>query len=90
MKTKFLTLALAALTIGLSASCDIWPRTTPVTGVTLDKTALETSVDDFDVKLTATVVPDYATDKTVIWSSDKLTRKATCLRAIPNTRTICT
>ena len=43
----------------------------PVTGVTLDKTTLEITVGDPDVKLAATVLPENATDKTVSWSSDK-------------------
>ena len=42
---------------------------TPVTGVTLDKTEVEMSVLETLI-LTATVVPDNATYKTVTWSSD--------------------
>ncbi|MCQ2153533.1 MAG: Ig-like domain-containing protein, partial [Bacteroidales bacterium] len=74
MKKQFLVILAAALAMGLSASCDIWPRgpyTTAVSGVTLDKTTLEMTIGDPDVKLTATVVPENATDKTVSWSSDK-------------------
>ena len=40
----------------------------PVSGVTLDKTALELEIGDSET-LTATVSPDNATDKTVIWTS---------------------
>ena len=71
MKTKLFTLALAALTIGLLGSCEKENPKVPVTGVTLDKTAMEITVGDADVKLTATVAPENAIDKTVSWSSDK-------------------
>ena len=71
MKTKLFTLALAALTIGLLGSCKKEDPKVSVTGVTLDKTELTLTVGDPDVKLTATVAPDNATDKTVSWSSDK-------------------
>lgn len=72
MKTKLFTLALAALTIGLLGSCckKEEPKMS-VTGVTLDKNSLEITVGDPDVKLTATIAPENATDKTVSWSSDK-------------------
>ena len=40
-----------------------------VTGVTLNKTAVTLTVNSTE-SLTATVAPDNATDKTVIWSSD--------------------
>ena len=42
-----------------------------VTDVTLDKPTLEITVGNPDVKLTATIAPENATDKTVSWSSDK-------------------
>lgn len=71
MKTKFLTIAIAALTIGLLDSCKKAEPTISVTNVTLDRTALTLSVGNPDVHLTATVAPDNATDKTVSWSSDK-------------------
>ena len=41
----------------------------PVTGVSLDKTALAMTIGDADVQLTATVKPDNATDADVDWSS---------------------
>ena len=71
MKTKLLTLALAALTIGLLGSCKKEDPKVSVTGVTLDKPTLDITVGDPDVKLTATIAPENATDKTVSWSSDK-------------------
>ena len=40
----------------------------PVTGITLDKTELAIKVNDQDVTLVATVSPDDADDKTVVWS----------------------
>ena len=40
-----------------------------VTGIVLDKTRLEMLVDEY-VVLTATVLPEDASDKTVTWSSD--------------------
>lgn len=41
----------------------------PVESVTLDKTSIEDAVVGSGVKLTATVTPDNATNKTVTWSS---------------------
>ena len=71
MKVKLFTLALVTLTAGLLASCKKADLTTSVTGVTLDKTTLEIAAGDADVKLTATISPENATDKTVSWASDK-------------------
>lgn len=45
--------------------------TIPVTAITLNKTAISTSVGSTET-LTATVTPDDATDQTVIWSSDNV------------------
>jgi len=42
-----------------------------VTGVTLDKTTLEFSIGDAAQTLTATVLPDKATNKRVKWTSSK-------------------
>ena len=42
-----------------------------VTGIKLDKTELALNISGDDVTLTATVEPTDATDKTVIWTSDK-------------------
>ena len=44
----------------------------PVTGVTLDKTALAMTIGDADVQLNATVKPDNATNADVDWSSSDL------------------
>ena len=71
MKKILSLLALTALTIGLLGSCKKEDPKVSVTGVTLDKTTLEITVGDPDVKLTATVAPENATDKTVNWASDK-------------------
>ncbi|MCQ2182378.1 MAG: Ig-like domain-containing protein [Bacteroidales bacterium] len=58
---------------GKTATCVVTVKAAvvPVTGVTLEPSTLEITVGDADVKLTATVAPDNATDKTVSWSSDK-------------------
>lgn len=40
----------------------------PVTGITLNKTAISMHVLDADIQLTATVTPDDADDKTVVWT----------------------
>ena len=71
MKTKLLTIALSALTIGLLGSCKKEDPKVSVTDVRLDQPELTITVGDADVKLVATVTPDNATDKTVNWASDK-------------------
>lgn len=71
MKKILSLLALTALTIGLLGSCKKEDPKVSVTDVTLDKTTLEITIGDPDVKLVATVTPDNATDKTVNWASDK-------------------
>ena len=46
------------------------PETTiHVSSVSLDKSSLELFTDDFPVSLTATVLPENATDKSVTWAS---------------------
>ena len=45
------------------------PTPVSVTGVTLDKTEVTIEVEDADVKLVATVLPENAIDKSVTWSS---------------------
>ena len=45
------------------------PATVPVTSITLNETNLNKKVGDAAVTLTATVAPDDATDKTVMWKS---------------------
>ena len=51
-----------------SASCVVTVEATPVTGISLDKPTLNLSVDGTE-KLTATITPDDATDKEVVWST---------------------
>ena len=53
---------------GKYASCTV-KVTVLVTGITLDETELDLTVDDDPVTLVAKVTPEGATDKTVIWSS---------------------
>ena len=45
------------------------PEVIAVTSITLDQTALEVGVGELPVILTATVLPEDATDKTVTWTS---------------------
>lgn len=52
---------------GKTAECSVMV-TVPTSSVTLDKTSLSLSVGE-TAQLTATVKPDDATDKTVVWSS---------------------
>ena len=52
---------------GKKAECKV-TVIVPVTGITLDKTELSIAIGE-TACLTATVIPDDATDKTVIWSS---------------------
>ena len=66
MNTKRLLTALVLLTT-LLVSCKKTKEEVPVTGITLSKTTLELNVGE-DTYLTATVKPDDATDKTVVWS----------------------
>ncbi len=44
--------------------------TVPVTGITLDKEELALTIGGESVKLTATVAPENATDKSVTWASE--------------------
>ena len=53
---------------GKYASCTV-KVTVLVAGITLDKTELDMTIDDEPVTLVAKVIPEGATDKTVIWSS---------------------
>ena len=53
---------------GKYASCTV-KVTVLVTGITLDKTELDMTIDDEPVTLVAKVIPDGATDKTVTWRS---------------------
>ena len=47
------------------------PEVIPVTGITLDRTALEVGVGAEPVTLVATVTPEDATDKNVTWASSE-------------------
>ena len=47
------------------------PEVVAVTGITLDRTALEVGVGELPMTLTATVLPEDATDKTVTWISSE-------------------
>ncbi len=71
MKKILSIISFAALAIGLLGSCKKEDSTVSVTGVTLDRTTLEITVGDPNVRLTAIVVPENATDKTISWSSDR-------------------
>ena len=53
---------------GKYASCTV-KVTVLVTGITLDETELDLTIDDDPVTLVAKVTPEGATDKTVTWSS---------------------
>ncbi len=78
MKFKKLFLVICIICFGLAlsvaAACggeNDGPASIPVISVALDKTSAELEEGD-TVKLTATVLPSNATDKTVLWeSSDK-------------------
>ena len=54
---------------GLTATCEVTVDTIHVTGVTLDKTSTTLAVGDTKT-LTATILPENATDKSVTWSSN--------------------
>lgn len=47
------------------------PEVIAVTGIALDQTALEVGVGELPITLTATVLPEDATDKTVTWTSSE-------------------
>ncbi len=61
-----------ALVVCFVLSCQKEPETIAVTGVMLSKTSVELTEGD-SFRLTATVSPGNATDKTIIWSSDNET-----------------
>ena len=69
MKKKWIVVAFAACAIALT-SCNVFsePESIAVESVTLDTTTL-TLAPSATRKLTATVKPDNADDKTVVWSS---------------------
>ncbi len=53
----------------IKATCEITITDIDVTAVTLDITEIEALMEGESVKLTATVTPDDATDKSVAWTS---------------------
>lgn len=55
---------------GLTATCAVTVTAVPVDSVTLSQTAVSGKPADFWT-VTATVLPENATDKTVTWTSDK-------------------
>lgn len=62
------TATVAAKAGGKSAECVVTVGPVEVLSVTLDQTTLDLTVGDTE-QLTATVLPEDATDKTVVWSS---------------------
>ena len=56
---------------GKTAECTVTVNPVKVTGVTLDKETLVFTIGDAAQTLTATVLPDKATNKKVTWTSDK-------------------
>ena len=56
---------------GKTAECTVKVNPVKVTGVTLDKETLVFTIGDASQTLTATVLPDKATNKKVTWTSDK-------------------
>ncbi|MBO4340872.1 MAG: leucine-rich repeat protein [Bacteroidales bacterium] len=64
------TASITAMAGNISATCNVTVQqnTVAVTSVTLNKTSLNLKVGESET-LTATVKPDNATDKTVIWAS---------------------
>ena len=64
------TCIITATASGYSASCQV-TVTMPVSSVTLDKEAITIYIGE-STKLTATVLPENATDKTVSWSSSNV------------------
>jgi len=67
MKTKHFFIVLAAVAVCFTA-CKKDEKATPVTGITLNYEEL-TLIPDDTITLIATVQPDDATNKTVIWKS---------------------
>lgn len=66
---KLLSLLLA-LTLSVGLSVPALAAQVPVTGLTLDKTSLTLTIGQ-TAALTATVQPENATDRTILWSSNK-------------------
>lgn len=64
INTIFITMTICAL-----VSCHKEPRTVAATGITLSQTSVELTEGE-STRITATISPDNATNKKVIWSSD--------------------
>ncbi len=64
------TATITASAGGKSSTCTVKVSTkvVPVTSITLDKTSLSMKVNDTET-LTATIKPEDATDKTIVWTS---------------------
>ena len=67
--TQTVTVSYTKADVTKTATYEITVNAVAVTGITLDKEAIQLKVGK-TTKLTATVEPDNATDKTVVWSSD--------------------
>ena len=65
MRTRYLAHLLMLLSLLLS--CEKQPETVSVTGITLDKTTVEL-IEGESVTLTATITPEDAANKEVLWS----------------------
>lgn len=71
---KKLFKAIYAVALGLLALCatSCWPQDIPVSGLSLSPTSL-TLTEGEEAHLSVTVVPDDASDKTVVWSTSDAT-----------------
>ncbi len=71
---KKLFKAIYAAALGLLALCatSCWPQDIPVSGLSLSQTSL-TLTEGEEAHLSVTVVPDDASDKTVVWSTSDAT-----------------
>ena len=67
--TQTVTVSYTKADVTKTATYEITVNDVAVTGITLNKEAIQLKVGK-TTKLTATVEPDNATDKTVVWSSD--------------------
>lgn len=56
----------------LSASCNLTVTSIPVTSIKLNKTRLTLDIDE-SYQLVATITPNNATEKTIVWSSSNTT-----------------
>ena len=68
-KKVFVLFSIVSLIVELMASCQKEPKAVAVTGITLSQTSVELTEGE-STRITATISPSNATNKTVIWSSD--------------------